>query len=204
MTYSPFGQSPQCCYTPSNRRYVPLMSSERAQGGMIQSLSLSRWDDFGYYYLLPRDRRLLEIPLPSIPTPTAAGQLSTVLVLADQHSAPLDSVEPVNGDTPILPSLELDDRKITLPLPRQMNFMEMWWLSVPFAVALCLVLSWLSTVDEDVNIHESAIMRVSLRMCLPSSHASGRVSSHDLTIWPLSFVQGIQCARVAPLLVWQN
>ena len=45
--------------------------------------------------------------------------------------------------------------------------MEMWWLSVPFAVVLCLVLSWLSTGDEDVNIHETAIMRVSLRTSPP-------------------------------------
>ncbi|KAF9647033.1 hypothetical protein BDM02DRAFT_3117627 [Thelephora ganbajun] len=41
--------------------------------------------------------------------------------------------------------------------------MEMWWLSVPFALVLCLVLSWLSTGDDDINIHESTIMRVSLR-----------------------------------------
>lgn len=44
-----------------------------------------------------------------------------------------------------------------------MNFVEMWWLSVPFALVLCLILSWLSTGDDDINYHESTVMRVSLR-----------------------------------------
>jgi len=70
--------------------------------------------------------------------------------------------------------------------PRQMNFMEVWWLSVPFAVVLCLILSWLSTGDDDISIHESGIMRVSLRT-FPSHPppfgplASGDVSRFDLT-----------------------
>lgn len=46
--------------------------------------------------------------------------------------------------------------------------MEMWWLSVPFALVLCLILSWLSTGDEDINYHESTMMRVSLRECFSS------------------------------------
>lgn len=60
--------------------------------------------------------------------------------------------------------------------------MEMWWLSVPFAVVLCLVLSWLSTGDDDFNIHESTIMRVSLRTCTPSPGllASGDFPRCDL------------------------
>ena len=60
------------------------------------------------------------------------------------------------------------DNISTIPSLAKMHFMEMWWVSVPFAVVLCLVLSWLSTGDDDLNIHESGIMRVSLRtFCLP-------------------------------------
>jgi hypothetical protein len=78
--------------------------------------------------------------------------------------------------SPHLPSSVTTERYTTIsPLfPRQMNFMEMWWLSVPFALVLCLILSWLSAGDDDINYHESTIMRVSLRE-FPSFFFSFRV-----------------------------
>lgn len=66
--------------------------------------------------------------------------------------------------------------------------MEVWWLSFPFAVALCLVLSWLSTGDDDVNFHESSIMRVSLRTFPPHIHSRLQVAQD--TILPLLFCTG--------------
>lgn len=84
-----------------------------------------------------------------------------------------------------------------------MNLVEMWWLSVPFAVVLCLILSWLSTGDDDINIHDSTIMRVSLRTSPPSNP---RV--HRFIAMRPDFVffspQAIQYARVARLLAWPN
>ena len=71
--------------------------------------------------------------------------------------------------SPPPPSTTTERYYFPLPFLRHMNFMEVWWLSVPFAVVLCLVLSWLSAGDDDLNIHESSIMRVSLRTLPPSN-----------------------------------
>ena len=101
--------------------------------------------------------------------------------------SPLDSVEPANGDSPPIPPSKCDDTRDIISYPlfffftRQMNFMEMWWLSVPFALVLCLILSWLSTGDDDGNYHESSIMRVSLREYPPNPLSRfARLSNHLL------------------------
>ena len=122
------------------------------------------------HYSSSRDRRLLNSPTQG-PTSNADSRHATsqrflsFLLTNSRFPSTLSSPSTATPPPPPPSPSTTTERYHSFPLlfPRQMNFMEVWWLSVPFAVVLCLILSWLTTGDDDVNIHESTIMRVSLR-----------------------------------------